>query len=338
MDMDDRDPPGEPTEMGSWAFYFDVPEADCENASLFQDPVVIDEWYDDHWVPANFSGIPCVANSQCACRIIYTENSIAGAEVGQPLYTCRVCGAALLELPEEDRGVDGDKSQVTELLVHREKTGQFPGFFGCGHSLPTRGNQCHMMSQDNTVFCKATGSSVYTAPSYGIYGAYTAVDGQLSPGNSGFFHSSLESYPWLKIELVEPDQITPAPQGKDVNRVEIYQRCDANELYHQAAFDIRGTDDPVKTPLYANPRLTGGRVCSTTTQMFFTGGTKFTVPCPTPIVAAKEIWIQKTTLHSHGAGWPNYNGNRWNSWTGNSPAQNSNSPVAFLMINEVVLY
>jgi len=214
---------------------------------------------------------------------------------------------------------------------------QWPGFFGCGQRLPTIGNQCHTIAQDNTVFCKATGSSVYRhAPYYGIYEAYTAVDGQLAPGNSGFYHSTLEPYPWLKIEFVKPDQVTPEP--KEVKRVEIYQRCDANELYHQTAFDIRGTEDQAATPLYARPQLTGGKFCSTTTQVFFTGGTKFTVPCPTPIAAAKEVWIQKTTLHSHGAGWPNYNGNRWNSWTGNSPAQNSNWPVAFLMINEIVFY
>ena len=52
----------------------------------------------------------------------------------------------------------------------------------------------------------------------------------------------------------------------------------------------------------------------------------------------KELWIQQTTLHSHGSGWPNYNGNRWNSFSGNAPAQNSNLPVSFMMINEVVVY
>jgi hypothetical protein len=215
---------------------------------------------------------------------------------------------------------------------------QFFGFngFGCGQNPPTNGNQCHTAKQDSTVFCRATGSSTYRhAPYYGDYNAYLAVDGQLSPGNSGFYHSALEPYPWLKIELLKPDQ---TPEKQTVNRVEVYQRCDANELYHQTHFDIRGTEDQAATPLYAGPRLTGGKVCATTSQYFFTGGTKFTVPCPTPIADAKEVWIQKTTLHSHGAGWPNFNGNRWNAPRQGSPAQNSNWPVCFLMINEVVLY
>ena len=163
-----------------------------------------------------------------------------------------------------------------------------------------------------------------------------AVDGQLSPGNSGFYHSNLEPYPWLKIDLKKGDNSDYL--AKPVARVEVYQRCDANELYHQTSFDIRGTEDQAATPLYPAPRLVGGKICSTTNQVFFTGGTKFTVPCPTPIMDAKEIWIQKTTLHSHGSGWPNYNGNAWNSYSGNAPAQNSNWPVAFMMVNEVVLY
>ena len=77
--------------------------------------------------------------------------------------------------------------------------------------------------------------------------------------------------------------------AKPVARVEIYQRCDANELYHQTTFDIRGNEDQAVTPLYAAPRLIAGKVCSTTSQVFFSGGTKFTVPCPTPIPDVKEI-------------------------------------------------
>jgi hypothetical protein len=183
----------------------------------------------------------------------------------------------------------------------------------------------------------AQGTSVYRhAPYYGDYSAYLAVDGQLSPGNSGFYHSSLEPYPALKIKFVKADQIEAA-DGQEIKRVEIYQRCDANELYHRTSFEIRGdtTDPPT---VYTSPRLVGGKICATTTQGFTTGGTKFTVPCPVPVAAAKAVWIQKTTLHSHGQGWPNFNGNRWNSFTGNAPAQNTNAPVCFLMINEVVLY
>merc|ERR1712055_497769 len=132
-----------------------------------------------------------------------------------------------------------------------------------------------MGSQNATVFCKASASSVYGhAPFYGDYKAYLAVDGQLASGNSGFYHSNLEAYPWLKIELVEADYVTPNPM--DVKIVELYQRCDANELYHQTAFDIRGTEDQATTPLYASPQLTGGKLCNTMTSTFYTGGTKFT--------------------------------------------------------------
>ena len=183
----------------------------------------------------------------------------------------------------------------------------------------------------------AYGSSVYRNQGYnGDYNAYLATDGQLSPGNSGFFHSNLEPYPALQIQLRKPDNSDY--EAKDVNRVEIYQRCDANELYHQTSFQVSWTEDPAANPLFASPRLAGGKTCGSTSQVFFTGGTKFLVPCRTPATAAKEIWIQKTTLHSHGSGWPNYNGNQWNSYSGNAPAQNSNLPVCFLMINEVVLY
>ena len=185
----------------------------------------------------------------------------------------------------------------------------------------------------------AQGSSVYQhAPYFGDYSPYLAIDGQLSPGNSGFYHSSLEAYPAIQIKFVKADQITPADAGKDITRVEIYQRCDANELYHRTTFEIRGDPEDPTPEVYHSPRLIGGKICATTSQGFTTGGTKFTVPCTATITAAKSVWIQKTTLHSHGQGWPNFNGNHWNSYTGNSPAQNTNAPVAFLMINEVVLY
>ena len=142
----------------------------------------------------------------------------------------------------------------------------------------------------------------------------------------------------MRIQLRKPDNSDFEP--KDVNRVEIYQRCDANELYHQTAFEVKWTDDPTDNAkaVIPSPRLVGGKYCSTTNQVFFTGGTKFLVPCRATATAAKEVWIQKTTLHSHGGGWAGYNGNQWNAYTGNAPAQNSNLPVAFLMINEVVLY
>ena len=184
-----------------------------------------------------------------------------------------------------------------------------------------------------------TGSSVYTNAGYfGDYNAYLACDGSLSPGNSGFYHSNLEPYPALRIQLRKPDNSDFEPQT--VNRVEIFQRCDANELYHQTAFDIKWSEDPTDNSkaVIPSPRLVGGKYCGNTRQTFFTGGTKFLVPCAVPAAACKEVWIQKTTLHSHGNGWPNYNGNQWNSYSGNAPAQNSNWPVAFLMINEVVLY
>jgi len=217
--------------------------------------------------------------------------------------------------------------------------GGFNGF-GCGSYLPTVGNECYQPETGKgTVVCVATGSSVYANVGYyGDYNAYLATDGNLSPGNSGFYHSNLEPYPALRIELRKIDNSDYEP--KDVARVEIYQRCDANELYHRTTFDIKWTDDPTDPAkaVVPSPRLVGGKYCGNTQQTFFTGGTKFIVPCAVPAAAAKQIWIQKTTLHSQGNGWPNYNGNQWNSYSGNAPAQNSNWPVAFLMINEVVLY
>ena len=160
----------------------------------------------------------------------------------------------------------------------------------------------------------------------------------MSPGNSGFYHSNLEPYPALRIQLRKPDNSDFEP--KDVNRVEIFQRCDANELYHQTAFDIKWTDDPTDNSkaVIPSPRLVGGKYCATTRQVFFTGGTQFTVMCQPKAVAAKDLYISKTTLHSHGNEWPGYAGNQWNSYTGSAPAQNSAWPVAFLMINEVTLY
>ena len=191
------------------------------------------------------------------------------------------------------------------------------------------------------VFNLAQGSSQYAnAPFFGDYGAYLAVDGQLSPGNSGFYHSNLEGYPWLKIQLRKPDNSDYEPQ--DITRLVIYQRCDANELYHRTAFEIKWSEEPgsgdFSKEVVPSPRLVGGKYCATTNQVFFTGGTQFTVLCQPKAVAVKEIFISKTTLHSHGNGWPGFAGNQWNSYTGSAPAQNSAWPVAFLMINEVTLY
>jgi len=220
--------------------------------------------------------------------------------------------------------------------------GGFGGYGGCGSYVPTIGNECYQpKTGQGEVVCVAQGSSTYRNNGYyGDYNAYQAVDGQLAPGNSGFYHSNLEPYPTLRIQFRKPDNSDFEPI--DLSRVVIYQRCDANELYHQTQFEIRYTtkkdmDDGLG--VYPSPRLVGGKICATTSQVFFTGGTQFTVPCiGGPIKDVVEIWIQKTTLHSQGAGWPNYNGNRWNSYSGNAPAQNSNWPVSFLMINEVVVY
>ena len=184
----------------------------------------------------------------------------------------------------------------------------------------------------------ATGSSTYGwFGYYGDYQAFNAIDGQLSPGNSGFFHSNYEAYPWLKIEITDA---AGALSAKTINRVQIYQRCDANEIYHQTSFVVLGAKDV--GGVIPTPRLqlngANGLACGQTTQWFFTGGTNFAVVCAAPIAAIKEVWIQKMTLHSHGAGWPGFAGGRWNTYTGSAPAQNANVPAAFLMINHVVIY
>ena len=70
-------------------------------------------------------------------------------------------------------------------------------------------------------FILATASSVHAnVPFLRDYGAYYAVDGQLSRGNSGFFHFDLEGYPWLRIQLKLPDDSDFEPQ--DTSRVIIY--------------------------------------------------------------------------------------------------------------------
>lgn len=216
------------------------------------------------------------------------------------------------------------------------------GGFGCGGQVQHFGSECYQpKTGQGVVICVAQGSSQYTNAGYfGDYGAYLAVDGQLSPGNSGFYHSNLEGYPWLKIMLRKPDNSDYEPQ--DITRLVIYQRCDANELYHRTAFEIKWSEEPgsgdISKEVFPSPRLVGGKYCATTNQVFFTGGTQFTVLCQPKAVAVKEIFISKTTLHSHGNGWPGFAGNQWNSYTGSAPAQNSAWPVAFLMINEVTLY
>ena len=182
----------------------------------------------------------------------------------------------------------------------------------------------------------ATGSSVYRHNGFpGDYNAYLAVDGFLSPGNSGFYHSHYEAYPWLKIDSMKADLSDFEP--KEIKRVQVYQRCDANERYHPRSYEVRVNDGDPET-IYAAPRLVGGKICGTRTFQFGFGGTSFTIPCATPISDAKEVWIQGTTLYSHGQGWPGYGSGQWNNWNGNSPAQNSNVPCNFLAINEVVLY
>merc|ERR1711894_201532 len=79
-------------------------------------------------------------------------------------------------------------------------------------------------------------------------------------------------------------------------RVVVYQRCDANELYHQTTFDVKISKDPA-TPADAiipSPRLVGGVYCGNSRQLFFTGGTQFTVPCSSTAMAADGQIITET--------------------------------------------
>merc|ERR1719454_1734055 len=186
------------------------------------------------------------------------------------------------------------------------------GHMLCGEP-GARFNPYHCMTNSKTSqWACARGTSTYaTAGYYGDYNAYLSVDGSLSPGNSGFYHTSLEPYPYLKIQLgdiTKPTDLT-AFKEQDVKRIEVYSRVDANELYHKTAFTV--------------DNMKGTRIINT---------------CKFTPADFNEVWIQKTTQHSHGGGWPNYNGNRWNSYSGNAPAQNSNLPTNFIIINEVVLY
>ena len=139
-------------------------------------------------------------------------------------------------------------------------------------TLPTVGYQCYQPKTGRgEVVCNAKGSSVYQNNGYfGDYGAYLAVDGQLSPGNSGFYHSNLEPYPSLQIQFLKPDLSDYEPV--DVNRVVIYMPCDSNELYRQTNFEVRWTADPAGDPIKHTPRLHGGKMCRTTTRRIFAGG------------------------------------------------------------------
>ena len=105
-----------------------------------------------------------------------------------------------------------------------------------------------------------------------------AVDGALSPGNSGFFHSNLELYPWLRVDFVEEDLETKYEKKPiTLRRVQVYQRCDAHELYHRTNYQIHGDEMKDKDTVYdVSPKpLSGGRICATTSQMFSTGGMVF---------------------------------------------------------------
>ena len=90
----------------------------------------------------------------------------------------------------------------------------------------------------------------------------------------------------LRIDLRKPDDSDYVP--KTINRVQIYQRCDANEIYHQTNFEVRANDGNPGT-VYGSPSLVGGKFCGTYRAWFPTGGTSFTVPCQTPVADAKGM-------------------------------------------------
>ena len=128
----------------------------------------------------------------------------------------------------------------------------------------------------------------------------------------------------MRIQLKLPDNSDFEPQ--DITRMVDYQRFDANEPYHQTAFETKGMEYPNDAPaigVIPTPRLVGGIHCATTRQVFFTEGTQVTVPCAPKAVAAKEIHISKTTHNNHDNGLPGYAGNQLNSFIGPAPAQNS---------------
>ena len=169
-------------------------------------------------------------------------------------------------------------------------------FFDFGHgnspnpNPPSSLNQCYITSDAVKMWkvrCHASASSVYPhgyfneQGRFDFYSPHLAVDGLLAPGNTGFFHSNIQPYPWLKIEFRQPEKFPgsagPLPAFEPINlhRVEIYQRCDANELYHQTTYEIRyetQKDIDIGNGVVPLPRLHGGKICATTNQVFFTGG------------------------------------------------------------------
>lgn len=218
----------------------------------------------------------------------------------------------------------------------------------CSQSLPNvMGDWCVALTAEQdpatAIMCFAIPSSVYQDPNHiGDYGPWNAVDGYLAPDNSGFFHSNYDTYPWLIIQFfdaaVSPPVAKEGSTDPGITHIDVYQRCDANELYHRTQFDAWYGEEHGKISTFNSPLLSGGKRFGVQNVQMYTSGTKFTISAANrmAVKTAKEVGIQKRTLHSHGRGWPNYNGNNMNRYSGNAPAQNSNVPAAFLMVNEII--
>ena len=151
--------------------------------------------------------------------------------------------------------------------------------YRCESFVPsTEGNECYQPATGRgEVMCVATGSTVYQDPyGFGNYDASLAVDGQISTGNSGFYHSNLEHYPYLRIQFRKPDDSDYfAPI--DLSKVVIHQRCNyAEEVYHQTQYEIRYTTkkdlDNYGQRVHANSKLFGGKLCAITSPVLITGG------------------------------------------------------------------
>ena len=142
---------------------------------------------------------------------------------------------------------------------------------------------------------------------------------------------------WIKLTFTSDAALTtPKTSTAKVGTIVLVTRCDANSLYHytQLRAMVSAAAGTIQAYAGAYGPITTGTLCGDWGGACFTGCCQVSITCATAAVQ-QELSVQKLTLHSYGGGWPNYGSGIWNQWSGNSPAQNSNVPANFLMINEI---
>lgn len=196
------------------------------------------------------------------------------------------------------------------------------------------GNECYQpASGDHTHYCTATASSVLQTADARNYNPDRALTGKLSLGNHGFFHSAMESYPWLKIKFLDLEKNDGTLKPIDVSRVQIFDRCDEPEIFEYAYTVTAYTQDDIDKQLdYCNPHCySNGRGTLLGIKRIWNlkAGGITTIATPNklrrieePIEDVVAIVIQKTAFYKRGMGVPGQ----------------SKSPETFMMVNEVIVY